>query len=213
MNEANDSSTAATPSATARIAAIRVGTSALVAVRFEELAEAREKARLEAVQAGAKAREEGERALALAEENRLKVYAARIRLAYQGWDEGNAGAARELLDSLRPQPGEPDLPNARGVGVRDRFESVRRARNHGQLRPLVKQRLQRVFHRAVVVDDQDAQRALCRRVGLLRLRRSDRRQQASSLSPRSRRCGAPCQDWARSPWRHSRASPAAAPSA
>jgi WD40 repeat protein/tRNA A-37 threonylcarbamoyl transferase component Bud32 len=90
------------------LVSVAVG-SVLAAMSFEELAESRERARVDAVQAGKKVEEEGQRALALAEENRLKVYAARIRLAYQSWEEGNTAGVRELLDSLRPHSDEPDL--------------------------------------------------------------------------------------------------------
>jgi eukaryotic-like serine/threonine-protein kinase len=46
---------------------------------------------------------------ALAEANRLKVYAARIHLAQQAWETGDVGRTRELLAGLRPAEGEEDL--------------------------------------------------------------------------------------------------------
>jgi WD40 repeat protein/Flp pilus assembly protein TadD len=61
--------------------------------------------------AGARDREKGQREHAeqLAEDNRLKVYAARIQVAQQAWESGDTARVLELLDSLRPGPGEEDL--------------------------------------------------------------------------------------------------------
>src|SRR5262249_2318927 len=44
-----------------------------------------------------------------AEENRLNLYAARIKLIAQTIDEGDASHAQELLQSLRPRQGQEDL--------------------------------------------------------------------------------------------------------
>lgn len=49
------------------------------------------------------------RAEQLAEENRQNLYAARIKLAEQCVREGDSARTLELLDSLRPLPGETDL--------------------------------------------------------------------------------------------------------
>jgi WD40 repeat protein len=65
-----------------------------------------------AVWLGRAAREAGEardKAEQLAEDNRLKVYAARIPLAQQAWESGDTARVLELLDSLRPGEGEEDL--------------------------------------------------------------------------------------------------------
>jgi hypothetical protein len=54
---------------------------------------------------------EGQRqqAEALAEENRLNLYAARIKLIAQTIAEGDTSPAQELLESLRPRKGQEDL--------------------------------------------------------------------------------------------------------
>jgi WD40 repeat protein/Flp pilus assembly protein TadD len=55
------------------------------------------------------AEEARDRAEKLAEDNRLKVYAARIPVAQQAWERGDTARVLELLDSLRPGEGETDL--------------------------------------------------------------------------------------------------------
>jgi WD40 repeat protein len=50
-----------------------------------------------------------QQAEALAEENRLNLYAARIKLVAQTIDEGDVSHAQELLESLRPRNGQEDL--------------------------------------------------------------------------------------------------------
>jgi WD40 repeat protein/Flp pilus assembly protein TadD len=45
----------------------------------------------------------------LAEDNRVKVYAARIPVAQQAWESGDTARVLELLDSLRPREAETDL--------------------------------------------------------------------------------------------------------
>jgi WD40 repeat protein len=59
----------------------------------------------------ARQREEVKRreALAMAEENRQRVYAARINLAEQSWRRGDVGNAVHMLESLRPQGAQEDL--------------------------------------------------------------------------------------------------------
>jgi WD40 repeat protein len=52
---------------------------------------------------------ERRRADASAENNRQNLYAARVSLAQQAWERGDLGRVLELLDSLRPQPGQEDL--------------------------------------------------------------------------------------------------------
>jgi WD40 repeat protein/tRNA A-37 threonylcarbamoyl transferase component Bud32 len=49
------------------------------------------------------------RAQGLAEDSRLKVYAARIQLAQEAWEAGDVGRTLELLESLQPAEDEPDL--------------------------------------------------------------------------------------------------------
>src|SRR5262249_20622651 len=55
------------------------------------------------------AQKQRQQAEALAEENRLNLYAARIKLIAQTIDEGDASHAQELLQSLRPRQGQEDL--------------------------------------------------------------------------------------------------------
>ncbi len=50
-----------------------------------------------------------QRAESLAEANRQHLYAARINLAHQAFEQGDTGRAMELLEALRPQTGEADL--------------------------------------------------------------------------------------------------------
>jgi len=52
-----------------------------------------------------------QQAEALAEENRINLYAARIKLIAQTIDEGDVHHAQELLESLRPREGQEDLPS------------------------------------------------------------------------------------------------------
>ncbi len=49
------------------------------------------------------------RAESVTTQSRRRLYAARINLAQQIFEEGDAARVDELLDSLRPQPGEDDL--------------------------------------------------------------------------------------------------------
>jgi WD40 repeat protein/tRNA A-37 threonylcarbamoyl transferase component Bud32 len=95
----------------------------VAAVWFRRAAEDAEDARRKAVQshdaeAGARRaadrsaryeQAERRRAEALAENNRLHLYAARIHLAHQAWQRGDAGRVQELLDSLWPKAKQPDL--------------------------------------------------------------------------------------------------------
>ena len=50
-----------------------------------------------------------QRAELLAEQNRQNLYAARINQAGQAFEEGDVARVQQLLDSLRPKPGETDL--------------------------------------------------------------------------------------------------------
>ena len=54
---------------------------------------------------------EGARQLAegLAEERRRSLYSARINLAHQAWQKGNTSRVLDLLERLRPDPGQADL--------------------------------------------------------------------------------------------------------
>jgi len=53
--------------------------------------------------------EQRARAENLAEQNRLSLYAARIKLAEQTFKEGDVAHVVRLLDSLRPEAGQTDL--------------------------------------------------------------------------------------------------------
>ncbi|HEV3262430.1 MAG TPA: serine/threonine-protein kinase, partial [Gemmataceae bacterium] len=75
---------------------------AIAAIRFGRLATEADDARLQE-------HKERRRALALAEDNRLNLYAARINLAHQSWQAGDVGRVLDLLDSLRPRPEQTDL--------------------------------------------------------------------------------------------------------
>ena len=55
------------------------------------------------------AEKQRQQAEAFAEENRINLYAARIKLIAQTIDEGDASHAQELLESLRPRKGQKDL--------------------------------------------------------------------------------------------------------
>jgi len=55
------------------------------------------------------AQESRKNAEGLSEENRQKVYAARIKVAHQAWEIGDTGRTLELLDSLLPETGQEDL--------------------------------------------------------------------------------------------------------
>jgi WD40 repeat protein/serine/threonine protein kinase len=57
----------------------------------------------------AEAQDQRKQAEALAENNRLNLYAARIKLTAQAIEEGDVPLAQELLEGLRPQPGQEDL--------------------------------------------------------------------------------------------------------
>jgi WD40 repeat protein/serine/threonine protein kinase len=69
--------------------------------------EARE--RLKAEHAASLEAEQRARAQALAEENRINLYAARIKLADETFKAGDVARVVQLLDSLRPQQGQEDL--------------------------------------------------------------------------------------------------------
>jgi len=58
--------------------------------------------------AASEGRERG-RAELLAEENRVNLYSARIKLAHQTFEQGNVTGVMDLLDSLRPASGQTDL--------------------------------------------------------------------------------------------------------
>lgn len=42
-------------------------------------------------------------------ENRQLLYASQIKLAAQAWEDAEVDRIQQILDSLRPQPGQPDL--------------------------------------------------------------------------------------------------------
>ena len=72
----------------------------------------RQRAQENAGKAEQAAKLEGEqraRAEQLAEQNRVNLYAARIKLAEEAINEGDADRSEKLLESLRPQAGEDDL--------------------------------------------------------------------------------------------------------
>jgi WD40 repeat protein/serine/threonine protein kinase len=55
------------------------------------------------------AKREGERARVAAETLRQSLYVADVDLAFEAWNSGNAGRAREFLDRQRPKNGQADL--------------------------------------------------------------------------------------------------------
>jgi len=69
--------------------------------------EARQRSRAE--DAASQEAEQRAVAQALAEKNRINLYAARIKLAEQTFRDGDVPRVMELLDSLRPQEGQEDL--------------------------------------------------------------------------------------------------------
>jgi eukaryotic-like serine/threonine-protein kinase len=63
------------------------------------------------------------RAEQLAEQNRINLYAARIKLAEEGLNEGDVDRSEKLLESLRPQSGEHDLRSFDWYYLRQRCHS------------------------------------------------------------------------------------------
>jgi WD40 repeat protein/serine/threonine protein kinase len=112
----------------AAAAAVLVALTAVIGLAVSNFLIARERdgkvaalrqARINEAAAGQNARwAEEQRGLALAHEARAKegerlarrsAYAARINLAHQAWTVGDVQRVRDLLDSLRPLPGQEDL--------------------------------------------------------------------------------------------------------
>jgi len=79
------------------------------AARFMVLAQERETARRDAVTAQREESAQRSQAEALAERNRQSLYASRINLAHQAWQEGDIVRVLELLESQRPEAGQSDL--------------------------------------------------------------------------------------------------------
>jgi WD40 repeat protein/tRNA A-37 threonylcarbamoyl transferase component Bud32 len=89
----------------AAVAALLVVVSAgatATAIRNQRAAE--REAQLKGDEATARRRAEG-----LAEESHLNLYAVRVKVAQQAWEQGDVGRVSELLDALRPQPGQIDV--------------------------------------------------------------------------------------------------------
>ena len=97
--------------ASAVAAALLVGITVSVwqAVRAIRAEREQRSLRVEAQAAGQKALAAERSALAQAEENRRNLYATRINLAQQTFDQGNVARVLDLLDSVRPLPGQEDL--------------------------------------------------------------------------------------------------------
>jgi WD40 repeat protein len=62
-----------------------------------------------AIHAEAQTSEALGRAEQLADLDRLRLYAQRINLAQRAWERGDLTGTREMLESLRPGPGQPDI--------------------------------------------------------------------------------------------------------
>ncbi|TMQ32476.1 MAG: hypothetical protein E6K70_18330, partial [Planctomycetota bacterium] len=83
------------------LVAVAVG-GTIAALWFRQVASAAE-------QAEEQEKKERARAEGLAESNRLNLYAARINVAHQAWQRGDSARVLELLETLRPGPGQEDL--------------------------------------------------------------------------------------------------------
>jgi WD40 repeat protein len=79
------------------------------AVWFRQLANEEKTARRDAELAEGRETSQRDRAEKLAEGRRADLYATRINLAQRDWEAGNLARMLELLESLRPGPGEVDL--------------------------------------------------------------------------------------------------------
>lgn len=79
------------------------------AARFMVLSEEREEALIQAEHEKGNAIIAQEQAEETAEQNRRQLYASRINLSHQAWQEGDVARAMSLLENLRPEAGQSDL--------------------------------------------------------------------------------------------------------
>jgi WD40 repeat protein len=99
---------------------------------FRHLANEEETARRNAELASAREVVQRDRAEQLAEGRRADLYATRINLAQRNWEAGNLTRMLELLESVRPGPGEADLRGFEWYYLWRLAHSHQRVVNHGR---------------------------------------------------------------------------------
>jgi WD40 repeat protein len=97
---------------------------------FRKVAGEAQGERNRALEAEARTMDALTRAEKLAELDRLRLYAQRVNLAQRSWERGDLSATSEMLDSLRPGPGQSDIRGFEWYYLRQLCRGGRRTFRH-----------------------------------------------------------------------------------